>query len=165
MIMFAASCAGSHNHSLNSTTAHQVVGNRPSHCDVTGMTNQIRAFLRAWNRESSTKMTSVVTRDVELDMSTRQQRSTPPRVGGGYTTRRGSPAVLKFAERQWTLGERFRYHRLSVSVSGHGGYALGFLAVFADGTRQRMSEAKFGFACPQARISHVVIVSSEVANA
>ena len=69
--------------------------------------------------------------------------------------------IAAFAELQWRLGERLSYS--GIEAIDLGGEAT-VVARFADGTVQRMVEAKFAYDCSSQAFFHVVIVSAEGAR-
>lgn len=130
-------------------------------CTGTDITAAVRAFVVAWNSHDPGQLAASLTPTAELDMSEKGQRAMPPAVGGGFTATQGITHVVRFAERQWKLGEQLTYDRARPFLNGAN--AVGMVARFSDNKRQQMSEAKFAYDCSQAGFSHIVIVAREVA--
>jgi hypothetical protein len=95
-------------------------------------------------------------------MSTERQRALPPARGGGYTSREGTDAILRFVRTRWRLGERLSFARGAPFPGGV--VAVDMLATFADGRFQHMVEAKFALDCPRQTFKHIVIGAGEVAR-
>jgi hypothetical protein len=130
-------------------------------CGPGAASSGVRAFIAAWNRHDAARMRLVLSPSVLLDMSTKSQRSTLPSINGGHESRQGRAIVLHFIRQQWKLGERLVYKRIQPFRGG--AWATQLVAVYKDGSVQRMAEAKFAFDCTTHSLTHVVISASQVA--
>ena len=122
----------------------------------------LSAFVDAWNSRGPGRLAGTLAPAVELDMSQKGQRASPPAVAGGFRATQGIRDITAFAQRQWDLGERFSY--VHARIAPGGVYAERLVARFDDGSRQPMAEAKFAYDCGQAGFSHIVIMAAQVAG-
>jgi len=116
--------------------------------------------LRAWNHADATALQGVLAADAELAMSAKRQGARLSK-RGGYTVLDGWEEIARFAARQWRLGERFAFSRIEVfdGSGGKGAYAREMRAMYSDGSRQLMSDAKFVYSCKEHDLYHIVLVA------
>lgn len=85
-----------------------------------------------------------------------------------WTDVSGRKAIETFAEMQWRLGERLSYHGMTVyppDYGGQGGAEVDqVMAQFLDGSVQQVEEAKFNYSCLDSSLTHVVVISADVAK-
>ena len=78
--------------------------------------------------------------------------------GKSYSSLAGWEDIGPFVESQHDLGQRLSYERLQV-LDRAGAYAVGMQAMYADGSRQMMRDAKFVFSCPEQAFERMVLIA------
>ena len=81
---------------------------------------------------------------------------------GGSTPVVGSGAIAEFAKQQWKKGEVLSFVRIEV-VDG-GAHVYGVKAMFQDGRRQAIADAKFVYSGCDHAFGHVVVMAGSPAS-
>jgi hypothetical protein len=112
------------------------------------------------NARDADALRRLLTPDVLGDISRKDQGTSGS--GMGYEILNGFRKVLGFLKQQWSLGRMLSYSRVT-PVSG-GGYVIGLVARYEDGTKQTFVDTKFAYSCSGGAIEHFLQLASAPAR-
>jgi ketosteroid isomerase-like protein len=131
---------------------------------VCGREGRIKAaiarFVHAWNDADVEAIHDLLTRDAQLDMSDKRQGATSAVGNASYLT--GWNEIGAFVRNQWRFGQQFSYSSLQLVPTG--AYAPDLRSLYADGSHQTYSDAKFGVSCNSGKFEHIVLVAAVAAR-
>ena len=119
--------------------------------------------MRAWNQADFVAIERLLTSDVQLDMSRKDQGNVPTPKRGGYLTLSDMGSIERFMRTQWDLGERFSLSEIKV-FARQGAYIAGLRARFKDGSQQAFVDSKFAYSCQDSSFRHIVLISRHPAR-
>jgi hypothetical protein len=135
-------------------------------CEKRQIRSAIQRFFAAWNRHDRRSFGQLFRGQGELDMAAKHQDTLHHHA---WSSAAGPGQVAAFATQQWHLGEMLSHDGMTTYAGPVGPGYLGGAEVndvaarFADGTSQRIEEAKFNYNCATGAFTHVVIISAGIA--